>query len=182
MGLDACVYCDCLEKGRVPDALEPGVSLQTEPDGSVVVMRNGKEIWENDPDFTKYDCGHEGRWLCRHRLGNISLIALLRAELGRGATVFPMLLQKVLYSGSHAGDFLEPAVIPALIAELEKVKSFKCQGNVPTRLLPRLLWKLHLSPYHYVTAATADAFLQNFRVQMLELVDAALGVGKPIAF
>jgi len=101
---------------------------------------------------------HRGGVLLHHRLGNISLIGLLRSELQRDASCFPILLGKVLYSGTHAGDFLEVNLIPPLKTEVETLAGFKC------------------------SQPKEQCFLTQFQKQMSELISASLSVNKPIAF
>jgi hypothetical protein len=183
MGLDACVYCDCLEKGRLRNPLPKNISIKVEKDGYPVVVRNGEEIWADHPGASDYACEHERRQLLHHRLGNISLVGLLRAELSREASGFPLILQKVVYNGTHAGDWLGLEQIPQLQVELERLGGFKCVGNAPPAFLSRFLWsKFRMGRYHYTSAKEANAYMQNFRTQMIELVEAALTVRKPISF
>ena len=82
----------------------------------------------------------------------------MRSELQREALAFPILLTKVLYSGTHAGDYLTLNDIADLKAELDRLGSFVCsqQGN--------------------------QEYVDWFRRQMTELVEAATRVGKPISF
>src|ERR1044072_1370898 len=102
MGLDAYVYCDCLENGRQYKPLPRDVSIEVHPDGYAVAVKNRQEIREDHPEWNDFDCAHPRRALLHHRLGKISLIGLLRAELNRDPDRFPIILQKVIYSGSHA--------------------------------------------------------------------------------
>jgi hypothetical protein len=161
MGLDACVYCDCYEKGRLRTPPPGGVSLYVAPYGAL----------ECDGEHMPFDavlafdqwqafsaCEHERGVLLHHRLGNISLVALLRSELQREPSRFPILLTKVVYSGTHGGDYLTIETIPPLQRELEALTDFKC------------------------TTREADEFMAQFRVQMSELATTAISVAKPIAF
>jgi len=157
MGLDACVYCDCFEKGRLLSSPPAGFATQVEPDGSLGPGRADytlDEILAWDLWREGFACEHGAGRLLHHRLGNISLIGSLRAELKREAARFPILLNKVVYSGSHAGDYLPTEIVK----ELEELASFKCSSK------------------------KSDAFMSQFRLQMLELVAASLSVMKPIAF
>ena len=187
MGLDACVYCDCLEKKRLRKPLPGDVTLKIEADGYPSLERNGATIWEEDgPDWNDFACEHERRQLIHHRLGNIALVALLRWELKREVSLYPILLGKVVYNGIHAGDYLGLEQFSQLQVELQRLATFRCVGDAPqsfsiSRFLPNFfpftLWK-----QHYSTAAESNRFMQNFRNQMLELVDAASRIGKPISF
>jgi hypothetical protein len=161
MGLDAFVFCDCFEKGRLLNPPPAGVSLRVEPDGSLGRESDdgslaGDLIWDEWRESLA--CEHSSGMLLRHRLGNISLIGLLRSELKREPTRFPILLQKVVYSGSHGGDYLPVDVVRNLEVELQDLAHFKCSSK------------------------ESDEFMSSFRLQMLELVAASLSVLKPIAF
>lgn len=181
MALDAGVYCDCVEKGLTLVPLPPNATVHTEDDGCPRILLGDRE--EVYTDWDDFPCEHKIRRLVYHRLGNIALVGLLRAELARDQEAFPLLLKKVLYNGSHCGDWLPLNLISELRMELEKLKTFRCHGNMPEALLPRLLWKwFHLGRYHYTSASECDDFMQAFRQQMVELADAATRMNKPIAF
>ena len=161
MGLDARVYCDCYHKGRLREPPPPGVSLRVEPDGSLGRERDGGSI-EADLVWNQWRehwaCEHTGGVLLHHRLGNISLIGLLRGELQREPSRFPILLTKVIYNGSHAGDYLTVETIPALQREIELLGYFRCSTQ------------------------KAERFISQFRAQLAELATTALSIGQPISF
>ncbi len=161
MGLDAFVFCDCYEEGRLREPPPIGVTLRVEPDGALGREHDDGTL-ESDLAWDMWReqraCEHGGGILLRHRLGNIALVGLLRAELQREADRFPILATKVVYSGSHAGDFLSIETIPALQRELELLREFRCSTR------------------------EAASFMSDFRAQMSELATTALSVGKPIAF
>jgi hypothetical protein len=161
MGLDAHVCCDCFEKGRLRESPPAGISLHVEPDGSLARQHDDSSL-EADLAWDQWRyyraCEHTRGVLLHHRLGNIALIALLEDELARESGRFPILLKQVLYSGTHAGDFLSVEAIPSLQDELRTLAAFKC------------------------STPEADVFLAEFRAQMSELADTAMSVDKPIAF
>jgi hypothetical protein len=161
MGLDAFVYCDCYEKGRLREPPPSGVLLRVEPDGWLGPEHDDGTLesglaWDRWRE--QRACEHVSGILLHHRLGNIALVGLLRAELRRETDHFPILTAKVIYSGSHTGDFLAVETIPALQRELELLREFQC-----------------------TTRESAD-FMSEFREQMSELATVALSVGKPISF
>lgn len=161
MGLDAVVYCDCYEKGRLLEPPPAGSVLSVEPNGALGRAETGgtlESALEWDCWYESRACEHQGGILIEHRLGNIALIGLLRTELERASEQFPILVTKVVYSGSHAGDFLPAEDIPALQKELDALSAFRCSN------------------------AQADRFMVEFRNQMSELAMVARLVGKPIAF
>ena len=161
MGLDAFVYCDCYEKGRLRESPPTGFSLSVEPDGGLG-RAGGAGTLESDLAWDiwreEQACEHLGGILLHHRLGNITLIGSLRSELQRAAERFPILLKQVVYSGSHAGDFLPVETIPILQIELKLLHEFRCNTRKTT------------------------SFMARFNTQMSELATTALSVGKPIAF
>ncbi|MCU0786152.1 MAG: hypothetical protein MUF81_19310 [Verrucomicrobia bacterium] len=161
MGLDAVVYCDCCEKGRLLEPPPLGASLRVAPDGSIEREPDAESL-EADLAFDQWReqsaCEHAGGVLLHHYLGNISLIGSLRSELQREAERFPLLLTRVLYSGTHAGDYLALDIIPALQRELESLAVFRCSTQ------------------------EAAGFIAEFRAQMSSLAATALSVGKPITF
>jgi hypothetical protein len=161
MGLDAQVYCDCYEKGRLREPPPRDVSLRVELDGSLGRERDNGSL-EDDVAWDEWReqraCEHHGGVLLHHRLGNISLIGLLRAELQREPGDFPLLLTKVLYSGSHCGDFLPVDSVLTLQQEVEALSGLRC------------------------STPDADRFMAGFRAQMLELIAASLSVRMPIVF
>jgi len=161
MGLDAFVFCDCYEKGRLREPPPGNVSIRVAEDGSLAREIDRVSL-KNDLAWDWWQeclaCVHVGGVLVHHRLGNISLIGSLRTELQREASRFPILLSKVVYSGSHGGDFVSIDLIPTLRNELETLRDFQCKTR------------------------ESDGFMFRFRDQMLQLVAASLSVDKPIVF
>lgn len=161
MGLDAHVCCDCFERGRLREPPPAGLFLRVDPDGSLACQHEPSSLeaglaWDAWRDHRA--CEHPRGVLLHHRLGNIALIARLADELAREAGRFPILLNQVLYSGTHTGDFLSVETMPNLQQELQALAGFKCREP------------------------EAAAFLAQFRAQMWDLANAAMAVGKPIAF
>jgi hypothetical protein len=159
MGLDATVYCNCYETNRLKE-LPPYADL-------VFVTRDGSldcksedldKLLEFDQWSFHRACEHENGVLLHHRIGNIALVNLLRNELSREAGKFPILLQKILYSGTHAGDYLSLDVVENLKKELDYLAGLVCSDE------------------------RSHNFVVDFRQQLIELVEAALEVRKPISF
>jgi hypothetical protein len=103
-------------------------------------------------------CEHRDGVLLHHYIGNVTLVSLLREELSTRANEFPVLLGKVIYNGTHAGDYLSQEHIKNAARELMLLAEF----------------------------TTADGkrqlYVKNFYQQMRELIEAALLTGKPISF
>ena len=158
MGLEAAVYCDCFERGDL--------EVQPRPEWEVYVAENGsRETTATDLDlqtaFDSWDCQaccHDGGVLLDHYIGNIGLVGRFRELIGEHPNDFPLILEKVIYSGSHCGDYLVVGEVEALQAEVERIAHVHSQD------------------------AEAEQWLRGFEAQMLELVGCALRVKRPIAF
>ncbi len=158
MGLDATVYCNCFETGRLKESAPcPQVSISA--DGS---LDCGSEDLEKLLAFDQWllhrACEHPNGVLLHHHIGNLAQVGLLRSELGREVEAFSILLSKVLYSGTHTGDYLLPEDLSNVQAELDRLDKFVSSSE------------------------RNQEDVDSFRLQMLELVGAALRVGKPISF
>lgn len=183
MGLDAFVYCDCLEKGRVAGVMAEGLHVKIEPDGHPWLYKHGKLVDHDHHDYNAYSCNHTDRILVHHRLGNIGLVSLLRFELQRNHENFPILLEKVVYNGIHANDWLTVDVVKAMQIELEKLRAFPTQGTKSKVGFFAILSKdLGINKSGYLSAKESAQLIEYFREQMLELSEASLSTGKPVAF
>jgi hypothetical protein len=163
MSLNAVVYCDCIEKGRVtiphpcPDLLF--IDETGSPD---ISSADSRDIAAHDRWESLRPCQHEHFWLVERWLGNTSLIGSIRALMKQyssdPAREYPVLWSKVIYDGSHSGDFLTSDDVVRLQDEVNLLS--RTQG-LPTRDTPPLA-----------------EFLSKLR----ELVRASLSVKKPISF
>ena len=159
MGLDAKVYCNCFEIGRLKQLPPEPALVYVCPDGSLNCRNEDLEVLlEFDEWLRGSACEHKDGVLLHYRIGNIALVGLLREELKREATRFPVLLEKVLYNGVHAGDYLSLDMILKLQSESKELAKFA------------------------VSDKTSQGFVGEFEKQMQGLVDAALSVRKPISF
>jgi hypothetical protein len=159
MGLDATVYCNCYETGKLREPPPDQDSIYVAADGSLECRSDDLEVLlAFDLWLRKRACEHKDSVWLHHHIGNVMLVSLLREELSTRANEFPVLLGKVIYNGTHAGDYLSQ----------EHIK------NAARELMP-------LSEF-----TTADGkrqlYVKNFYKQMRELVEAAVSVGKPISF
>src|SRR2546421_11903983 len=119
MSVDAYVYCDCFERGRLRTPPQPEWGVH-------VVEEGGRSTTTQDLDELiafdtwNYDaCEHEGGVLLHHRLGNISLIGLYRQLLNPHVDRLPVIVKKIIYSGIHAGDSLSREAVEQIGTELE---------------------------------------------------------------
>ena len=159
MGLDAVVYCDCFERGRLrtPPRPEWGVHVDTEGGRSPATQDLDEQI-AFDAWNSRDACAHEDGVLLHHRLGNITLIGLFRRLLSGQADRLPVIVTKIIYSGTHAGDSLSLEAVEQLGTEVEALAQIHDKDR------------------------ENDRFLRDFEQQLRELVDCSREVGKPIVF
>ena len=159
MSLEATVYCDCYERGRMRTPPQPEFVLLEENGGLTLDCDQPGVDQEAFNRWRATACEH-GQWgeLVWHRLGNITLITFLRELLSTQPQRFPILLSKVLYNGVHCGDFLTSAEVGLLAIEVERLKEI------------------------HAVQESDEPFVRHFELQMRELAEAAQSVGKPIAF
>lgn len=103
----------------------------------------------NDCDIFKDSLVHK-------RLGNAAMIGFLREELKKlpeADACFPIILNRVIYSGTHAGD------------------------QIATRDIPQLKRELAL-----LSESSAPEDVKQFIDAMIELCDASLQTENPIMF
>jgi hypothetical protein len=158
MGLDATVYCNCFEIGKLKEPA-PFPSVYVSEDGSLDCRSEDlNELLAFDQWLLHRACDHPRGILLHHWIGNLAQVELLRSELEREVAAFPVLLGKVVYSGTHAGDYLCLEDLPGVRAELEELDRFVCSSE------------------------RNQEYVDQFRGQMIGLVDAAQRVAKPISF
>jgi hypothetical protein len=159
MGLDAGVYCDCFERGRLRSPPPHGCTLSVDESGFLLC---GSDDLDTQTAFDQWlvdqACEHENGLLVQHRIGNIGLVANLRAALQTDPDRFPVLLSRVLYNGTHCGDFIPATEVSQLLPEVEALAGIHCADT------------------------QMEHFMREFEAQMQELVETSLAVGKPIVF
>jgi hypothetical protein len=109
MGLSAVVYRN-----------RKHLRLGSDENAAQLIPETGEVYFQNDEISRKY---RDQRHATEHRLGNITEIAELRDEIARLIGPESLILQKALYSGTHSGDTIPVDSIPALLAELESIRS-----------------------------------------------------------
>ncbi len=158
MGLNATVYCNCFERGILRSAPLREWSVYIDETGA----RSGRtENLEQDLAFDRWSadaCEHPDGVFLHHRLGNIAMIGFLRETLCQESEQFPLILSKVIYSGSHGGDFLMRIEVPGLLPELEALSHIHAADPLDEPLLRR------------------------FEEQLNELVQTSIELEKPISF
>ena len=160
MSLDATVYCDCYERGKLRTPPPQPEFVFVEESGGLSLDCDHPDVDQDAFNNWRATACEHGPWgeLVSHRLGNITLIEFLRSLLATEPARFPILLAKVLYNGVHGGDFLSSADVDLVSIEVDRLKEV------------------------HAAQASDEPFVRNFERQMRELVQAAQSVGKPIAF
>jgi hypothetical protein len=160
MGVDASVYCDCYEKGRVRkpppqpelvyvDAFGQRCLKWDDPRADQI----GYNLWLTEA------CEHGPMGeLVSHRLGNAATIGFLRELLAETPERFPVLLAKVVYDGVHAGDSLSVDDVERLCPEIDRLRGIHSHDK------------------------SDEDRIRDFERQMSDLTEAARRVQKPIVF
>ncbi len=165
MGLDAMVFCDCVEKGRLTVPHPYPRLLYIDSNGCPEIRsKDPGKIDEHDKWMNLPPCEHEAMQFAGCWLGNVGYVDRLRSVLSgalrRNGQAYPVLLRRVLYDGGHAGDWLTVREVQKLSTELDRLK----RRSLPT-LGPR--------DARHVASVTR---------KLSRLVRVSLATKKPIAF
>jgi hypothetical protein len=159
MGLDAVVYCNCFESGKLKEIPSYIDSIYVDSGGDLGCKNDNFEtVLEFDQWLLYRACEHENGVLLHHYLGNIARVSNLRKDLSVNVERFPIILEKILYSGTHCGDFLRLETVKNLKKEIDYLEAFVCSNEL------------------------SQERVSYFCKQLIELTNAALRVGKPILF
>lgn len=88
----------------------------------------------------------------------MALICFIRNKLEREKQHFPILLEKVVYSGTHGGDWLDFETVLGLEKEVTRISAFT------------------------VGKPEEQHWIEEFLAKLIELIEAAKSVRKPISF
>lgn len=165
MGLDAFVWCNCIQTGKLHTPHPYPELLIVHESGSPDVNTDDAEKADAHVEWESLSpCEHEGCALVSHYLGNIALVASLRESVKKLSddveVEFPVLWSGVIYSGTHCGDFLKVDEVKRLKDEIINLRSRNFS----------------------ILDAKEVQYLQEFLEKMDELVEASLSINKPIAF
>ncbi len=156
--LDAYVRCTCIKDGRAKPHPYPKRLTFDEAGSPELTGDPSEDEWEAHDRWFAESCEHGG-YLLSLPLGNISRISHLRTFLrglqGKPGPRFPILLEKVIYNGTHTGDWLPRDESPALLKEVETV--------------------LHSRD---ILASSETEFFENLK----QLCEASIETGNPILF
>lgn len=158
MALDGFVRCTCIRDGKAKAHPFPD-RVAFDESGEPMLTGDPSEVeWEAHDRWLAESCEHEG-FILSLFLGNVTRIknlrSFLRALQGSPGPRFRLLLEKVLYDGTHTGDWIPAKQTPALLKEVETV--------------------LHSSD---ILADSEKEFFNN----MKQLCDASIATGNPIMF
>lgn len=160
MSLSAIVYCDCVERQRlmVPHPLSD--LLFIDDTGYPNIRSDDPNDQLLHDQWAQNPCLHEHFHLVEHWLGNVAWIGELRQELEQVSENFgieyPMLKTKVIYNGSHSGDFLVGEEVVRLRDEIARFRK--------------------------VEAGVGDSPRDELFSKLEDLIAASLKVSKPISF
>jgi hypothetical protein len=122
--LDAYVRCTCIREGRAKPHPFPDKLTFDESGTPSLTGDPSEEEWDTHDSWLGESCEHGG-FLLSLPLGNISRISHLRTFLrglqGKPNPRFPILLERVIYNGTHTGDWIPREESPALLKEVETV-------------------------------------------------------------
>ena len=160
MGLNATVYCDCYEKGKLRAPPPQPEHVYIEQSGQLCLRWESPGADEHRfNEWQEQACEHQPSGAAvSHSLGNKSAIAQLREILSLGEGDFSDLLTRVLYNGTHCGDHLDAKAVAGLASEMPALSRLEGRSEAEKMLL------------------------REFEHHMHELIEAATRLNKPIAF
>jgi hypothetical protein len=165
MGLDAAVFCDCVEKGRLTVPHPYPRQLYIARNGAPEIRSKDRtKVDEHDQWMELPPCKHSEMMLegCHINMWFVSrLYDLLSDALRKRGQQCPVLLGKVLYSGAHCGDHLTVRDVRRLANELDQLKGVRLSQGALVEDAPEI-------------PKTMKA--------LRRLVKSALAINKPIAF
>ncbi|MGA2414924.1 MAG: hypothetical protein ABSF59_10765 [Candidatus Sulfotelmatobacter sp.] len=167
MGLDAVVFCDCVEKNRLKVPHPFPKLLFVEVNGSPEIRsKTSAKINEHDEWMALPPCQHEGMMVAGAYIGNATFVERVRYSLKvllkPPPPRCPVLLGKVLYCGTHTGDYLTLAQVRRLAAELQQLKEFDLENTE--------------------ISSTKLRSIRSVATKLRRLTNIALEIKKPIAF
>lgn len=155
MGLDASVRCNCIKEGKARP--HPFPELLTFDEAGEPTLKSGRgtklKLWLKHDKWYRDSCPHSG-YLVEKRLGNMASVAYVREFLQNNSpNSFPLLLERVVYSGTHTGDRVAASDVPQLLTETRRLQGL-----------------------------TSDPSILQFTNDVIELAEASLATGNPIVF
>jgi hypothetical protein len=126
MSLDALVRCTCFERGKTkPHPFPKLVRFSKIYGPDLKPEATEKQFYAHDEWYEK-SCPHHG-YAAGAFLGNIWLVAKVREHVAevrrRTRKRFPILTNHVIYDGTHTGDYIPAKYAPALLKEVETLRT-----------------------------------------------------------
>ena len=111
------------------------------------------KLWLKHDKWYRDSCPHSG-YLVEKRLGNIAAVAYVRGFLENNSPhSFPLLLERVVYDGTHCGDWVAASDVPQLLTETRRLQGL-----------------------------TTDPLIVQFTNDVVVLAEASIATGNPIVF
>jgi hypothetical protein len=155
MGLNASVHCNCVKESKAPPHPFPEL-LAFDETGKPTLKSEGDinlKLWLKHDKWYRDSCPHSG-YLVEKRLGNIAAVASVRGFLENNSPhSFPLLLERVVYSGAHSGNWVAASDVPQLLTETRRLQGL-----------------------------TNDPLILRFTNDVVELAEASIATGNPIVF
>lgn len=124
MALDGFVRCTCIRDGKAKPHPFPNKLSLDEASEPVLTGDSSDDEWEAHDLWLEDYCEHGG-FLISEFLGNITRVKNIRGFLGglqgKPGPRFPILLEEVLYNGTHSGDWVPKEHTKELSKEVETV-------------------------------------------------------------
>lgn len=124
MALDGFVRCTCIRDGKARPHPFPKLLTYDKSGEPMLKGDPSEDEWEAHDKWLNESCEHGG-FLLSLFLGNITRVknlrSFLRALQGTPGPRFPILLEKVLYDGTHTGDWIPVKLSPKLLKEVNTV-------------------------------------------------------------
>ncbi len=155
MGLDASVRCNCIKEGKARP--HPFPELLAFDEAGEPTLKGDRDtnlkLWLKHDKWYGDSCPHSG-YLVEKRLGNMASVANVRGFLeNHSPNSFPLLLERVVYSGTHSGDWVAASEVPQLLTETRRLQGL-----------------------------TSDPLILQFTNDVVELAEASIATGNPIVF
>jgi len=155
MGLDASVRCNCIKEGKARPHPFPEL-LAFDKTGEPTLKGDREtnlKLWLKHEKWYRDSCPHAG-YLVEKRLGNMTSVAYVRGFLeNHSPNSFPLFLERVVYSGTHSGDWVTASDVPQLLTETRRLQGL-----------------------------TSDPLILQFTNDVVELAEASIATGNPIVF
>ena len=155
MGLDASVRCNCIKEGKARTHPFPELLAFDETGGPTLKgdRETNLKSWLKHDKWYRDSCPHAG-YIVEKRLGNMASVAYVRGFLeDHSPNSFPLLLERVVYSGTHSGDLVAASDVPQLLIETRRLQGL-----------------------------TSDPLILQFTNDVAELAEASIATGNPIVF